>query len=118
MQVLHEKYGEDLHILAFPCNSFGGQEPKGNSDILNFAREKMGYKGGIYGKIKCQNGNETHPFFTELTASVPNGMFGQAMKWNFSKWLVDSNGLPYKRYSPQSSPLTFEDDIIELIGKK
>ena len=114
MQVLFEKY-PDLTILPFPCNSFGSQEPHDNQKIRLFANETMGYKGQIFGKIKCDNGDETHPFYKALMNSLDNGVYGPGLKWNFAKFLCGPDGVPIKRYSPKTNPLAFEDDIAELM---
>ena len=115
MQVLHAKYPDDLCILAFPCNAFGGQEPHDNITIKDFAENRMGFKGLVLGKLMCDNGRETHPFYAALKGSLDNGMYGQGLKWNFAKFLCDANGIPHARYSPQQSPLSFENDIIHLM---
>lgn len=114
MKQLYEKYSNDLEILAFPCNDFGAQEPGTNEEILAFAKEK-GATFPILGKVDCQNKLDTDPFFVYLSSSLPNGITGQALKWNFCKFLCDKDGFPIKRYAPTSGPLSFEKDIIELI---
>ena len=111
---MYEKYSDDLEILAFPCNNFGAQEPGTNAEILEFALNK-GAKYPVLGKLECENGDKTAPFYQYLRASIPNGLFGQGLKWNFSKFLCDKNGVPVKRYAPTSSPLTIVGDIEELI---
>ena len=113
---MYEKYSKDLEILAFPCNNFGSQEPGTNAEILEFAKNK-GAKYPILGKLECENGDNTAPFYQFLRASIPNGVFGQGLKWNFSKFLCDRNGVPVKRYAPTSSPLTIVGDIEDLIKK-
>ena len=113
---MYAKYSSDLEILAFPCNNFGSQEPGTNSEILQFAKDK-GAVFPILGKLKCENGDNTAPFYKFLRASIPNGVFGQGLKWNFSKFLCDQNGIPIKRYAPTANPLSIVPDIEEIIKK-
>ena len=115
MQVLHEKY-PDLGILCFPCNSFGGQEPYDNSAINEFARKRMGFSGKVFGKLKCDNGTETHPLYKALMKSLDNGVYGQGLKWNFAKFLCNAEGVPVQRYSPKQNPLSFEEDMVRLMA--
>lgn len=115
LQTLYSKYSSDgLEILAFPCNRFGGQEPGTNDEIETFAREK-GATFPLLGKIDCGSEKDvSHPMFLFLTA---NG----AIKWNFTKFLCDSEGVLVARYGPTQNPLSFEDDIKNILseaGKK
>lgn len=103
-----------LEILAFPCNNFGSQEPGSNADILRFATKK-GATFPILGKLECENGDKTHVVYQFLKASVPAGMFGRALKWNFTKFICDANGVPQRRYSPTTSPLSLEKDILAYL---
>lgn len=99
--------------MAFPCNDFGKQEPAPNSEIISFAA-KQGATFQIYGKLRCEANEETHPLFVYLKDSLDNGIYGQSLKWNFTKFLVNHNGIPVKRYAPTDGPLSFEDDIVKL----
>ncbi len=105
-----------MEILAFPCNNFGKQEPGTNEEISEFAKSK-GATFPILGKIECENGDETHPFYKYLKASLDNGVMGPTLKWNFSKFLCDADGKPIKRYAPVSGPLSFEKDVLELLNR-
>lgn len=120
MQELYDKYGPSsanpgLEILAFPCNNFGKQEPGTNSQILEFARGK-GASFPVLGKLECENGDATHPFFVFLKQSIPNGLLGQGLKWNFTKFLCNKDGIPVKRFGPIQNPMSFEGDIAALIN--
>lgn len=106
-----------LEILAFPCNNFGGQEPGTNAEIQEFAKSK-GATFPVLGKIECDNGEQTDPLYKYLKASLPNGIIGQGLKWNFAKFLCNSEGVPVKRYLPTTSPLGIEADIQELLKIK
>mmetsp|Transcript_6322 Transcript_6322/g.10544 ORF Transcript_6322/g.10544 Transcript_6322/m.10544 type:complete len:127 (-) Transcript_6322:213-593(-) len=115
MQVLYEKYSPaGFEILAFPCNNFGSQEPGTNAEILAFAQGK-GATFPILGKLECENGGSTHPIYQFLKQDVSGGVLGQALKWNFTKFLCDAEGIPVKRYNPQQSPLSFEADIQAIL---
>lgn len=108
---LHEQYAEShgLRILAFPCNQFGGQESKSEAEIKKFA-EGYGVKFDMFSKIKV-NGDDTHPIFAFLK-SKQGGTLGNFIKWNFTKFLVNKEGVPVARYSPQTNPIpAIEKDL-------
>ena len=113
---MYEKYSSDLEILAFPCNNFGTHEPKTNAEILELAKKK-GATFPVFAKLDCQNGDKTLPLFKFLRGSLDNWIWGQSLKWNFSKFLCDKDGKPVSRYGPHQSPLSFEADIKALIEK-
>lgn len=124
LQMLYDKYGPSspnpgLEILAFPCNNFFGLEPGTNSDILKFARN-LGAKFPIFGKMVCDNGKLTHALYQYLVNYVPAGnpRFRRGLKWNFTKFLCDRNGIPLRRYRPMKNPLSFEQDIVDLLNEK
>ncbi|RLN57196.1 hypothetical protein BBP00_00007624 [Phytophthora kernoviae] len=115
LQQLYEKYkDEGLEILAFPCNQFAGQEPGTNEEIIEFVKQ-YNVTFPLFEKNDV-NGSDARPVFTYLKAKLP-GTFGNYIKWNFTKFLVDRNGQPFKRYAPKDLPLSFEDDIKELLAK-
>ncbi|MCL4121328.1 UNVERIFIED_CONTAM: hypothetical protein GTU68_034072 [Idotea baltica] len=102
MVELHNKYGEGkkFNILAFPCNQFGNQEPGSEEQIKSFA-QGFGVKFDMFSKIKV-NGDDAHPLFKFLKKKQ-GGLLGSFIKWNFSKFLVDQEGIPISRYSPQTN---------------
>lgn len=106
---------DGLEILAFPCNNFGKQEPGTNEEIKKFAQLK-GAEYPVFGKLECENGDITHPLYVFLKESVSGGLLGDGLKWNFAKFLCDQNGTPVKRYFPPQSPLSIEQDILDLIA--
>lgn len=117
LQEIYEKHHTaGLQILAFPCNNFLSQESQCNLDIQKFTKNK-GVTFPVLGKLECEAGEKTHPLFVFLKASLPGGVLGTSIKWNFSKFLCDRNGKPIKRYSPMQGPLSFENDLIEEISK-
>nr|UPI11570.1 juvenile hormone epoxide hydrolase-like 3 [Mythimna separata] len=100
---LYEKYHEKgLRILAFPCNQFGGQEPGTLKEILQFTKEKK-VKFDLFEKIEV-NGDNAHPLWNFLKKSQ-GGILGDFIKWNFSKFIIDRNGVPVERFGPNTSPL-------------
>ncbi|CAH0516964.1 unnamed protein product [Peronospora belbahrii] len=115
LQQLYEKYkDEGLVVLAFPCNQFAGQEPDTHEEIIEFVKQ-YNVSFPLFEKHDV-NGSNARPVFTYLKAKLPE-TFGNYIKWNFTKFLVDRNGQPYKRYAPNDLPLSFEEDIKELLAK-
>lgn len=104
---LYEKYAysRGLRILAFPCNQFGGQEPGNLDDILQFTRAK-GVQFDLFDKIEV-NGDNAHPLWQFLKTSV-KGTMGDFIKWNFSKFIIDRNGVPVERFGPTVEPKDLE----------
>lgn len=112
LQALYEKYSsaEGLRILAFPCNQFGGQEPGTNADIKEFVK-KFNVTFDMFSKIDV-NGDNAHPLWKYLKEKQ-HGTLGNFIKWNFSKFLVDKNGQPVKRYAPNVDPNAIEPDLLK-----
>lgn len=111
LQKLHEKYAEEkgLRILGFPCNQFGSQEPGSEEEIKKFATERYGVKFDMFSKIEV-NGNNAHPLYKYLKAKQ-GGTLGDFIKWNFTKFLVNKEGKPVKRYAPNTEPFSIEKDF-------
>ncbi|KAF8783251.1 Phospholipid hydroperoxide glutathione like protein [Argiope bruennichi] len=109
---LHEKYAESegLRILGFPCNQFGGQEPGSESQIKEFIKQ-YNVQFDMFSKIDV-NGDNTHPLWSYLKKKQ-GGTFGNFIKWNFSKFLIDKNGQPVKRYAPNVEPNAIEPDLLK-----
>jgi glutathione peroxidase len=116
LEALYEKYkSKGFVILAFPCNQFGGQEPASDYGIRDFCTVNYRITFPIFSKIEV-NGENATPLYKYLTKNV-KGLITDAVKWNFTKFLVDKNGIPVKRYAPQTEPMSIEKDIEELIGR-
>ncbi|XP_018852474.1 probable phospholipid hydroperoxide glutathione peroxidase [Juglans regia] len=112
---LYGKYKDQgLEILAFPCNQFGAQEPGNNEQILEFACTRFKAEYPIFDKVDV-NGKDAAPLYKFLKSSK-GGLFGDNIKWNFSKFLVDKDGNVVDRYAPTTSPLSIEKDIKKLLG--
>ncbi len=110
LQKLQETFADDLVVLGFPCNQFGGQEPGSEDEIKAFC--DINYKIGfpLFAKVEV-NGANAHPLFKFLTHEVPGILGTEAIKWNFTKFLVGRNGEPIARYAPGTRPEAMEDDI-------
>ncbi|KAJ7010670.1 glutathione peroxidase 6 [Populus alba x Populus x berolinensis] len=106
---LYDKYRDQgLEILAFPCNQFGSQEPGSNEQIVEFACTRFKADYPIFDKVDV-NGKNAAPIYKFLKSSK-GGLFGDSIKWNFSKFLVDKDGKVVDRYAPTTSPLSIEYD--------
>mmetsp|Transcript_8716 Transcript_8716/g.13015 ORF Transcript_8716/g.13015 Transcript_8716/m.13015 type:complete len:123 (-) Transcript_8716:183-551(-) len=121
MQQLYDKYAEQgLQIFTFPCNTFK-QERGSDEEILGFVRQR-GVTFPIMSKVDCSLNESAHPIFPFLCDKLPDpgnfGIGGDEIKWNFTKFLCDKNGVPVKRYGPRVHPLSIEDDIVKLLKSK
>lgn len=115
LNVLYGKYKDQgFEILAFPCNQFGGQEPGTNEEIQETACTRFKAEFPIFDKIEV-NGENAAPLYKFLK-SEQGGLLGDAIKWNFTKFLVNKEGKVVERYPPTTSPLKIEKDIQNLLG--
>ena len=110
IQEVHEK---DLQVIGFPCNQFMGQEPGTDEEIQTFCKTKYDVNFPVMKKIEV-NGSNTHPLY-EYLKSEKTGILTEAIKWNFTKFLVDRNGRVIKRYSPQTEPSEIEEELKDII---
>ncbi|VDL36377.1 unnamed protein product [Hymenolepis diminuta] len=114
LQELYTRYSSrGLSILGFPCNQFGKQEPGTNAEIKETALNKFGVTFDMFSKIDV-NGSTGHPLFLYLQKALKGTLY-DSIKWNFTKFLIDRNGIPQNRYSPTTDPLSFENDIEDLL---
>lgn len=114
LEALYKKYKEQgLEILGFPCNQFANQDPGTMEEIKNVCFINFGVTFRIFEKIEV-NGENEHPLYT-LLKSEKGGILGDAIKWNFTKFLIDKNGNVVRRYSPTDSPMKMEKEIEKLL---
>jgi glutathione peroxidase len=115
LQTLYEQYQDrGLVVLGFPCNQFGAQEPGSDQEIQSFCELNFGVSFPVLAKIDV-NGQQQHPLWAFLTSQAPGLLGSQAVKWNFTKFLVSKDGQQIKRYAPQDSPESLEKDIAALL---
>jgi len=111
LEVLYKKYHQrGLEVLGFPCDQFGHQEPGNEAEIKEFCSVTYGVSFPMFAKIKV-NGAATDPLFMYLKEARPGVLGLQAIKWNFTKFLVGKDGAPIKRYAPADKPESIEADI-------
>lgn len=110
LQQLYDEYNDKgLEILGFPCNQFNNQDPGTDNEISDFCQRNYGVTFQMFSKIDVK-GDQAHPLFKYLTTEAP-GMLTSHIKWNFTKFLVDTNGKVMNRYAPQTKPESLKDDI-------
>jgi len=116
---LADDYGEKgLKILAFPCNQFGGQEPGSAKEILDFVEKFEVQDKLTFFKKGDVNGEKTREVFSFLKRELPDEEDGASdIRWNFTKFLLDREGKPVKRYGPTTPPFDMKEDIEELLEK-
>lgn len=111
LEALYQRYrSEGLEILAFPCNQFGSQEPGSNEDIQQFCQLNYGVSFPVMAKVNV-NGPDAEPLFEYLKDQARGLMKTRAIKWNFTKFLVNKDGVVVKRYAPRTRPNQFIDAI-------
>lgn len=115
LEALYEKYKDQgLMILGFPCNQFLSQDPASNEEISEFCQLNYGVTFPMFAKIDV-NGDEAHPLFKHLKEAAPGLLGMNAIKWNFTKFLVDRQGNVIERYAPTTVPLDIAKDIEKLL---
>ena len=116
LEELYKEYKDQgFEILGFPCNQFMNQDPADNGDINSFCQLNYGVTFTMFEKINV-NGKDAHPIYKFLR-SKEKGLLSDAVKWNFTKFLVDSEGKVIKRYAPTTSPVNIKEDIEKLLNK-
>lgn len=113
-QIYREYKGRGLEILGFPCNQFGAQEPGDAEEIKNFCSLTYDVSFPMFAKVDV-NGENAHPLYQYLKSELA-GIFGtEAVKWNFTKFVIDKNGKPFKRYAPQDTPVKIAKEIESIL---
>jgi glutathione peroxidase len=101
-------------VLAFPCNQFGAQEPGSNAEIADFCSTNYGVTFPVFAKTEV-NGAGASPLFRHLKQAAPGVLGSEAIKWNFTKFLVDRDGKVVRRYAPNTRPEEIAPDIEALL---
>lgn len=107
-------HGSGLTVLGFPCNQFGGQELGSESEIGAFCQKNYGVSFPMFAKIEV-NGDGAHPLYRYLKHATPGLLGSEAIKWNFTKFLINRAGEPVARYAPLTKPTDLEQPIRDLL---
>ena len=115
LEALHRRYADrGFEVLGFPCNQFAGQEPGSAEEIASFCSLTYDVTFPVFAKIDV-NGADADPLFERLKADAPGLMGSKAVKWNFTKFLVDREGRTVRRYAPTTKPEDIAADIESLL---
>ncbi len=113
-EIYREYKSQGLEILAFPCNQFGSQEPGEAEEIKKFCSLTYDVSFPLFAKIDV-NGDEAAPLYEFLKGSLPGILGLKAIKWNFTKFLIDKNGVPKERFAPTDKPKEILKDIVKIL---
>lgn len=117
LQKLHDTYvAKGLVVMGFPCNQFGAQEPGDSAEIQSFCQTNYKITFPMFAKLDV-NGDNSHPLFVFLKRSAPGLLGTEAIKWNFTKFLVDRRGNVIHRYAPITKPEEIIADIEKLLDQ-
>lgn len=115
LEAVYQQFKESgVEVLGFPCNQFGAQEPGGADEIGAFCEKNYGVTFPMFDKVEV-NGDNADPLFKYLKHAAPGVMGTEAIKWNFTKFLVKPNGTVWKRYAPTTKPEEIIVDIETLL---
>jgi glutathione peroxidase len=115
LEQLHKDFSaRGFAVLGFPCNQFGAQEPGDEASIESFCQTQYGVTFPMFAKIDV-NGDGAHPLYEWLKSSMPGLLGTQAIKWNFTKFLLDRQGKVVKRYAPNTTPESIRADVEALL---
>ena len=113
LEALYKQYKDQgLVILGFPCNQFGAQEPGSETEITEFCEINYGVSFPMFAKVDV-NGDSAHPMWKWMKHSAPGLLGSEAIKWNFSKFLIDRKGAVIERFAPTVVP----EDLVSAIEK-
>jgi glutathione peroxidase len=116
LQTLHQEYASrGLVVMGFPCDQFGHQEPGHEAAILTFCETQYKVTFPLFAKIEV-NGTNAAPFYQWLKSSKPGLLGTEAIKWNFTKFLVSRKGQVLKRYAPTDTPESLRQDIEQALA--
>jgi glutathione peroxidase len=117
LEALYRQFRDKgVEVLGFPCNQFGKQEPGTAEQISTFCTENYAVSFPLFSKIDV-NGTDAHPLYRHLKNKAPGVLGTEAIKWNFTKFLVKKDGTVYKRYAPQTKPEEITADIEKLLAE-
>ncbi len=115
LEALYVKYKDQgFEILGFPCNQFGAQEPGDAAEIANFCSTSFDVSFKMHQKIAV-NGADAHPLYKWIKAKKPGLAGTRAIKWNFTKFLVDRQGKVIARFGPQDTPAMIDKHVARLV---
>ena len=115
LEALYRRLGDrGFVVLGFPCDQFGHQEPGSEAEISQFCSLNYGVSFPMFAKVEV-NGEATHPLFRHLKSEARGLLGTEAIKWNFTKFLVDQQGRVVTRYAPQDKPEDLEKDVVALL---
>lgn len=115
LEALHRKYeAQGFSVLGFPCDQFGHQEPGDEAEIRNFCSLNYEVSFPLFAKLEV-NGKDAHPLFQHLKKEARGILGSEAIKWNFTKFLIDRDGRVVRRYAPTDTPESIERDITALL---
>jgi glutathione peroxidase len=116
LEVVYEKFKDrGFAVLGFPCNQFGAQEPAPESEIAEFCEMNYGVTFPMFAKVDV-NGDDAHPLFKHLASSKKGLLGSEAIKWNFTKFLVGKDGAVIERYAPTTTPEAIVKDIEKALA--
>ncbi len=116
LEALHRDLSDQgFEVLGFPCNQFGAQEPGDAAEIASFCKLTYDVSFPLFAKIDV-NGPDAHPLFKWMKAEAPGLMGSEAVKWNFTKFLIDRSGTVVRRYGPADAPASIRTDIEALLA--
>jgi len=115
LQALHDQFHtRGFSVLAFPCNQFGAQEPGNSEEIAQFCERQYGVTFPVFEKIDV-NGAKAHPLYQFLVRQKRGLLGTEAIKWNFTKFLIDGRGQVLKRYAPTTKPEAIAKDVASAL---
>ena len=115
LEKVFQKYADQgFEVLGFPCNQFGGQEPGNADEIDQFCKVNFGVTFPLMKKVDV-NGADASPLFDWMKAEAPGLLGSKAIKWNFTKFLIDREGNVVRRYAPADRPESIAKDIEKLL---